>query len=75
MKYWRSRLRLNCCCCGIALVAVIIEGCLREVVQATDPAADLNREVIRPGSASHGYGMVSREDDCVDVGRLNELSN
>ena len=75
MKYWRSRLRSNCCCGGIALIAIIFESCFREVVQAADPAADLDCETVRPSGSSHSYGIVSREDDSVDVGRLNELSN
>jgi len=75
MKYWRSRLRLNCWCSGITLIAVVIESCSCEVVQATDSAANLDRETVRPGGSSHSYGMVSREDDGVDVSRLDELSN
>jgi hypothetical protein len=56
-------------------MAVIIESCSCEVVQATDSAANLDRETVRPGGSSHSYGMVSREDDGVDVSRLDELSN
>jgi hypothetical protein len=66
---------LDCKCSGIVLIAVIIESCSCEVVQATDSATDLDRETVRPGGSAHGYGMVSREDDGVDVGRLDELSN